>query len=271
MIKNIIIRKTGKNHFTNKLYHNKNKDVCYEFTDGINIVTGRNGSGKSVLLNMIKTCCGINKDTSYPTMPSPFDVHSIIGDEWYSMTDVIKKRIKNKGYPNIEIIWDGTMIHHLVPEFFSGSNIFNRLDNPMQVHKNELFNTGESLQLMMSKDSKGESTIRLLIKFNELHTEYESRLTKREANDVWVKTSAVFHDWLESFTVEKGKPTLLIDELDTHLDLDNQKIYWDYIGHLTKKWQVIVVSHSIFAFHVENANYINLNPEYYNKVKKIKL
>lgn len=271
MIRSITINKTGKLHFTNKLYHNKNKDITYNFTDGINIITGRNGSGKSVLLNLIKTACGIGKDTSYPTMPSPFDAHDIGTDIWHTMSEIIERRLNNKDYPMLNIDWDGAIVHHLIPDFFSGSNLWGRLDNPMQILKNELFSTGESLQLMMNKDSQGESCIRLLIKLNELHTEYERQLTERDANDMWVGASSVFHNWLESFPSEKGKPTLLIDELDTHLDLDNQKTYWEYITHLTKKWQVIVVSHSIFAFHVENANYINLNPDYFRKVKKITL
>lgn len=271
MINKITIRKTDKLHFTNRLYHNKKKDVTYEFTDGINIITGRNGSGKSVLLKLIRTSLGIDRDTSYPTMPTPFDAHQMGSDVWNTMPYIISNRLKKKDYPSIELDWDGAIAHHLIPEFFSGSNLFGRLDNPMQVLKNELFSLGESMQLIMSKDSQGESSIRLLIKLNDLHTNYERRLTNRDANDMWVGASNVFHDWLESFPAEKGKPTLLIDELDNHLDLDNQKIYWDYIGFLTKKWQVIVVSHSLFAFHVKNANYINLNPAYFNKVKKIKL
>jgi energy-coupling factor transporter ATP-binding protein EcfA2 len=269
MIKSITIKRTGAHNFTNKLYHNKNKDVTYEFTDGVNIVTGRNGSGKSVLLNLIKTSCGGTKDVSYPTMPNPFDAHPIGSNIWHTMPEIIKKRLKNRDYPNTDISWDGTMFHHLTADFFNPKAAWDRLDNPMQVIKNELFSGGESLSLMMSNNSKGESAIGLLIKLYDLGSDFERRLTKRDANDVWVKSSDVFHDWLESFTSEKGKPTLLIDELDTHLDLDNQKVYWDYINHLTKKWQVIVVSHSIFAFHVKDANYINLNPEYYNKVKKI--
>ena len=53
MITSLTLHKE-KNNFTNKLYKYKNGEVTYNFTDGINIITGRNGSGKSVLLKIIK-------------------------------------------------------------------------------------------------------------------------------------------------------------------------------------------------------------------------
>lgn len=51
MIKSVTLKK-DKESFTGKLYDHTKKDVTFHFTDGINIITGRNGSGKSVLLNV---------------------------------------------------------------------------------------------------------------------------------------------------------------------------------------------------------------------------
>lgn len=269
MIKTITIHKTEKLHFTNKLYHNKNKDIIYEFTDGINIITGRNGSGKSVLLNIIKTSCGIENESTYPRMPSPMDLHGLFrdNDDWDSISDHINKKVKSKGYPSNNIDWDGAMVHHLTPDFFNPKDLWRLMDSPYPNQGSGLFNTGEVLGLVMSKNSKGEGAIRLLNKIYNLNTEYDCHLNR--VNEIWLKASEIFQNWLSSFPTEKGKPTLLIDELDSNLDLDNQKQYWEYINSLTKKWQIIVVSHSIFAFRNINANHIKLNPEYFNKVKKL--
>lgn len=266
MIKSVTLH-MKRGNFTNKLYSYKNKKITFNFTDGVNIITGRNGSGKSVLLNIIKSCCGIGKDSTYPRMPHPFDISHMFNDEWQTMPQHIKSNLQKKEYPDAEIEWDGAMVHHLAPEYFSARNLWDMMDSPFPNERTELFDTGEVLGMMMSNASKGESTNRLLMKVFQLPTEYDEPLTK--VNDVWIRASNTFQDWIHSFPQEKGKPTLLIDELDEHLDLDNQKFYWEYINHLTKKWQVIVISHSIFAFRHTELNHIPLNPDYLKAVREL--
>lgn len=270
MIKSITITKRDKN-FTNKLYRYKNGKVIFNFTDGVNIITGRNASGKSVLLKEIKGSCGIwERGNSYPQMVGPMEMTNFFGsdgegEKWKTMPEYINSKFKNSGYPQATVDWDGNMVHYLTPEHFSGHNMWDRVMNGHpSLPTKELFDGVEVIQKFMSSNSAGESTIQILNKMYNLHTEYEEQLTN--VNDMWKTASKIFQDWIHSFPTEKGKPTLLIDELDSHLDLDNQKLYWDYIGNLTKRWQVIVVSHSIFAFRQKNANHIKLNPEYFKKV-----
>jgi predicted ATP-dependent endonuclease of OLD family len=270
MIESITLHQTIKPHFTNKLYHNKKKDVTYEFTDGINIITGRNGSGKSVLLKIIKTLCGLKKDGTYPSMPSPLDLKtSFFSDknEWNTIPEYIKSNLGNKGYPSSDVVWDGAIIYYFTPDSFNPTDMWNGMVSRGSLPQKELFSGIEILEKIISTKSQGESSIQILTKLYQLETTYD--LPLKNVNDMWLKASDIFQEWLASFPKEKSKPTLLIDELDEHLDLDNQKIYWDFIGRLTKKWQVIVVSHSIFAFRHAEANHIKLNPEYFNKVKKL--
>jgi hypothetical protein len=43
------------------------------------------------------------------------------------------------------------------------------------------------------------------------------------------------------------RPTLLLDEVDNHLGLAAQSFFWnDLIGALSKKYQLILATHSIF-------------------------
>lgn len=278
MINSITIYKNTKN-FTTGLYHLKNKDVTYNFSDGINIITGRNGSGKSVLLKLLAYNSGILDNNTCAVMPSPSDVHIFLEDDeekaWTKMPELIKKNLYNKNYPKSDINWDGSIVHYLTPEHFNENNMWNRYMNESYKPTNvtELFNGAEILNSLMSSNSKGEKGINVLIKLFNLSTNYP--LPLQNVNDMWLKASDLFQDWIKSLS-KTGKPTLLIDELDSNLDLDNQSKYWEYINYLTNKWQVIVVSHSIFALRLKktckfDVNYINLNPEYFNKVNKLEL
>jgi len=267
MIKSLTIFKSTKG-FTRKLYHHNNKDVTFEFSPDINIITGRNGSGKSILLKIIKTHCCID-DSTYPTMVHPVNIRKgFFENDYYTILEYINKKLKNYKFPKSKLEWDGNIIHYLTPEYFSPSNMWDKLDSPYKFDNKELYGIGDVILNFIDNKSKGENVIQLLNKINNLNIQYNEPL--KDVNDVWQKADNIFQNWLNSFSKE-GKPTLLIDELDTNLDLDNQKYYWDYIQYLTKKWQVIVISHSIFAFKKENVNHIRLNEEYFNKIKKLKI
>lgn len=265
MIRSITIKKTNSRHFTNRLFHNKNKDITYRFNDGVNIITGRNGSGKTVLLNLIKTNCGIMGTSTYSVMPTPMELNNFFSENWQTIPEWIENRMKNLGLPTVQLQWDGSIVHHLTPSDFNCNTMWERMDN--MVTTKQSFSGLEILDKMSSSRSSGENTNQILYKLLSLPDRYDEPLTN--ANDVWLRVSKIHQDWLLSFKSPKGKPTLLIDELDIHLDIDNQSTYWKLLGHLAKKWQIIVVSHSIFAFKQKNARYLNLSPGYFKTVKTL--
>lgn len=267
MIKSITFLPGQEGYFTNKLYRHKSKARTFEFTDGINIITGRNGSGKTVMLKIIKLMCGIDECT-YPVFPRPIDLKGWMSDEWGTMEQHIKDKVKNGGYPEVELSWDGSMVHHLNSKAFDASTALQRfMQGSMRPPTQEMFEMAETMLINMSNESAGEMAQYMLTKVFNLNTEYDSKPTG--VNDTWEGAWKIFDEWIMS-KPRDGKPTLLIDELDRHLDIDNQYYYWKYIAHLAKKWQVIVVSHSIFAFHADG-NHIPLSKEYYNRVKKLKI
>lgn len=265
MIKSVTLHK-GRTSFTHKLYHHSTKDVTFNFTDGVNVITGRNGAGKSVLLNIIKTNCAIQTDSTYPRMIHPFDISKgFLTNDFYTIPEFCIKKLKDNELPTSSLDWDGSMVHYLTPEFFSPRDIWTRLDSPLPKGR-ELFSAMDAIGGMASSNSAGEKSIGLLIKLFELHTDYDPPL--KNVNDTWVEAGTIYQDWVKSLPKD-GKPTLLIDELDHHLDIDNQKVYWDYINRLATKWQVIVVSHSIFAFMRTDVNHIPLDKKYLKNVQQI--
>lgn len=274
MIRSVTIQKGERGLFTNKLYIKGGKPRVFEFDEGVNVITGRNGSGKSVLLNIIKTLCCIS-DGTHAYMLDPMKLSKSLfwdgpeDERYYTYPEYAERELRNKGYPKASLDWDGNITHHLTSEYFSSENRWHDFTSPWRdMGKQELFGMGEYLSNKTSSASSGEAGIRLLMQLNGLLREYPPANDHKYLNDVWVAADNAFQNWVASHPKD-GKPTLLIDELDARLDLDNQKTYWDYIKHLTKMWQVIVVSHSYFAFQVEGVNHIPLNKEYFNNVRKL--
>lgn len=78
---------------------------------------------------------------------------------------------------------------------------------------------------------------------------------------------AEFHNWqLRDFVASKdfsGKATILLDELDSHLDLYQQKhFHTTFLPLLATKFQVICISHSVFALKHENIIWLSEKIEY---------
>lgn len=273
MIKSITLL-PGQDVFTNKLYKHKSKPVTFNFTDGINIITGRNANGKSVLLNLIAYNCGIQNNATYPRMIEPLHLHSLFSDfdkDWDTIDDQINKTIRNRAYPKSEIIWDGSIVHHLTEDAFSPDTMWRQIDGDSfrGTKVQRTFGGLETIQRFVANDSKGENATRVLFSLDKLNKNYDPPMNSKQVNDSWLKADSIFQDWINS-KPKDGKPTLLIDELDSGLDVLNQYYYWSYIQKLAEEWQVIVVSHSIFAFK-HKGNQIPLNKSFFKEVNKIKL
>lgn len=259
----------GQKIFTNKLYKHKNKEVTFNFEDSINVITGPNGSGKSVLLHMIATKCGIGKESSYACMPSPSRVISFFDEKRIGMEELIENRMQERGFPSTNIRWDGSIVHHLNEDTFDSTRMWNRYnDHSFRPDKiSSSFNGADIINKIMVKDSRGEAATRILFSLNTLTDKYNDPIDKKSVNSLWVEADNIYQEWHGAF-LKKGKPTLLIDELDSGLDLINQYYYWKFLEDLSVKWQIIVVSHSIFAFKY-NGNQLPLSKKYFKDVNKL--
>ena len=279
MIKSFTIYKGYRGLFTNKLYKTSDKKPrTFNFTDRLNIVTGRNGSGKSVLLKLMTMATGnIDKNIS-PEMVQPLYINKgFFTGEYYTIQELINKKLSGTeeyGLPKVDIDWDGAITNYITPAFYEANNLFKRNVDVYEgfvKHYKDLYNGIESIGKFLSYDSAGENLIRTISRISKLPREYHKVLEEGDANDSWIKSSQIFQEWVDKVRKdpENEKPTILIDELDVNLDLDNQIAYFMFLKDLSKYWQIIVVSHSYFAFKLKDVNYINLNKDYFNKIRKL--
>jgi len=220
-------------------------DKTINFTDGVNIIWGRNGTGKSLLLRTIANYCFIENTGGGGWSQKDIFFKFSSYDYKYKMEDKNLSNIyqfdKNS---KIDIDWSGEaafymhhdqMIDHIhtLGYEMNGSEWIKGLGRIMDVHK---------------KHSHHPSTGQLLKGIIEL-------LLKTNAPDFAAKKEGSYmNDTYDYIKLRKetfqgnDKPTLLLDEVDSQLDLFNQMwFHKEIVPKLSEKYQIIMASHSIFA------------------------
>lgn len=223
-----------------------------EFTDGLNIITGRNGSGKSSVLSAIAyfMCAdeagfSIFSQIWYDSFISNFNINS----------DFSKKIVKT-----IDIKHDGQPIVYANPKRKIGEyEKRNTPDNYSIYGINEM--------LYSSTESSGEATLRRLSRaFSLLNN------PKNFVNEIYFDHELNNRNYVDSVkdivltpSIPKGKKTIIFDEPETNLDLLSQIAFWKLLKSkkVQKNYQIIVVSHSMASLNIKGANYIDLTENYY--------
>jgi energy-coupling factor transporter ATP-binding protein EcfA2 len=230
------------------------KNKIFEFTPGLNVIWGRNGVGKSLLLKTMANYCFVEQTggggwSSYNYMLkfSSYDFNYKSKNK--NLSDVYEFDKNSK----IDIDWSGDptfYMHHddmiddhcIMGYEMGGSNWINGLgkiiDTVHRKHEKSSPSSGQQI--------KGIGEMLLNIKAPNLE------------DKVYLRSDYAY-DYISYIKERKNlfngesKPTLLLDEIDSQLDLFNQIwFHEEIIPQLLKKYQIILVSHSIFATKYEN-------------------
>jgi energy-coupling factor transporter ATP-binding protein EcfA2 len=228
----------------------------FTFKPGINVLWGRNGSGKSSLVKMLArlTHCeqgGVSKVTS----------------------ESLREFRPIGGGPRTgqQLVSDGKGVWHCDPSvavgLIGGAFDYDFMDMGV---RNTMF-----------KGSHGETTLMRVfeilkgMKERKVPTiEYKSgKPTKPGVKaDRWQKEN--YENWLEATkylredSKESGPPTVLLDEPDRSMDIPTQLRFWDTLTAHAKNYQMIVATHSMFALDVPGANYIEVDFGYLNECRR---
>lgn len=225
------------------------------FTEGVNVVYGPNGSGKTLLLDTLGHYTfvqgkGWSKKVSF----------SDIGfQQMYNFDMLEALHIKSKTGKSI-IDWDGVPVFKtqgIIPKE-SSSWAISRI---MCGCNNEEDISYEGLRTIHKENMSNGQTANFYIE-NLLSLEVPD-LTLLKSKNKWERGyDNLVADYV--CTLEGGgKPTLLIDEIDGVLDFDNLYKFWNIsLKILVKNFQVIIVTHNPF-FIDENTNIIG--KKYYDK------
>lgn len=198
----------------------------FTFKSGINLLWGPNGSGKSTIIKALArmTHCeqgGVSTVTSS------------------SIKEVLGLNFHKKDTINMSVQFDGKQVIYFEPSNQVGI-AGNSFDYDFFV---------EGVANASSKASSGQLAIerfaRLMKRGEE---EIIWKVHKDRVNDVWAKKVELIKKMLTP-TIEKGPPTILMDEPDAALDWPNKLPLWKWVQleGVAEKVQFIIATHSIFG------------------------
>lgn len=240
----------------------------FKFTDGVNIIFGQNGCGKSVLMDTIARYLSIADGRGWTTFLTPHDVAGWNFDK--KIKDYLGVIESNKKHGFIKMDWDG------VPAYKSEvqRDEMQMLTNLMQGGAREELSLSEAIALKTSNGSSGEKVNHFLSRLLKMQTPDIAKFYGR-GNDTWKFYGEMLPEYIKNLPRD-GKPTLLMDEPDKSLDFATQRIFWEkFVDELSKKYQVIIVTHSVFALArigdniIDKDNYFQKSREFVKKAFKI--
>lgn len=208
------------------------------FGPGLNILFGKNGSGKSTVLKGIaKMLCCLDGDQQLVGDHTCFD---------FSEYDAVLKeyRIKMGVVPE----HDGSPIMHFDPSqkvgLVGGGFDWDFMDS--------------GLRNTMFKGSAGQTCIMRMNRALSIalgHAEWPEVIWKGRQRPELV---ALFKG-----DGKRVRPTLLMDEPSSNLDLRTEIRLMEILQKIADSGvQIIVATHSVFALHFKGARYINTSPGY---------
>ena len=226
------------------------------FTEGINVVYGPNGSGKTMLLDTLGHYTfiqgkGWSKEVSFMDV----GFHSSL----YNFDIIAALHTKSK-YGNCILNWDGVPVFKtqgILPKEWS-SWVVSKI---MCGCPNEEDLSYDKLKNIHKEHMSNGITAKYYIN-NMLEMEVpDLTLLKSEAKYSREYKNLVA-DYVSTLPMN-GKPTLLIDEIDGVLDFDNLFEFWNTsILELVKKYQIIIITHN--PFFVDSTMNI-IGKKYFNK------
>lgn len=224
---------------------------AFEFKPGLNILWGRNGSGKTTVIKLLTTLlhCG-QGGKPVVTQQSLDELCGGRRQRLHGKEIDVKSAITFKH--------DGQGVRHFDPAHAAG------LLGGGAAFDDDFFSAG--VMNTIFKGSAGQTTS---FRFDELLNsimrnkvpKVEWTVRKESVNDVWQERIKLAEHFLKD-NADTGQPTVLLDEPERSYDLNTQVGCWRLLRAYAPTTQFIVASHSLFALKIPEAHYIEMSPGY---------
>lgn len=236
-----------------------------KFSPDINIITGKCGAGKSILMKSI-THYHLNKWNKGGGIDSSdhMQYNKVITDRdlrYYSRKkDILEVLHEESEFGKCDVDMDLSYQYFLNADRIKDDF---KLTTDLWFCSNKLIDRDFYME-NMAKVSSGQTTLAVFKKM---------MINVKSTNIMDLKISTCNDYDKAYFNIVKElygdnldkKPVMILDEPDTSMDLEEQSIFYnEFIFELAKKWQLIIASHSYFAHSLENVNHIRLDDHFEN-------
>ncbi len=252
----------------------------------INVLFGPNGSGKSTIIKELANYCLCgNRDVcdgfTNPYHIEPLYLNGSIFEETskYTLSNYRESLSQNGKRNDVSVVWDGGAVYN---ENINGRRTTGSLGDLV----GGLFTSGLDEFIYLANRgqmSLGQNTIYLIQKLTEICeniptlSDFENQVKKHNDNGPWYKTGQLALKHINEHHQVGAKMTLLLDEMDKSLDIENTLLlYRDFLPALQKKYgiQIILVSHSpiMLTNIVQNSpdyNFISIDKKYTKAMKTL--
>lgn len=217
----------------------------YEFKEGVNIIVGENGCGKSTLMKIIKAYLTIDRDQCGR------GIFASCIDKLYKMRDL------NQFLNGADVYADYKRNTFCYSEISEMDN-----DTVMQSFRN--FGTyGASLQM-----SRGQSVnYSMACFFDKI---YSSEVNPMFDYEKEYADRPTYLDYIDKHRIEGNEWTLLMDEPDNNLSLKSLDELYGVLSFHKEQTQVIAVIHNplLISRLSDKCNVIEMTKDYVKKIKQ---
>lgn len=247
MVTKVAIKNNKKSpiHYLNELKTFKNGKE-YIFKEGVNIIVGENGSGKTTLLNLIRKYLLVD------------DIECSKGS-YNSRINALYQNFSNEKF------YDGVSVYADYKR-----NTFRLCHAGERNEQDSLANFDNFTELVTQKHSStGEGVI---VALNSLFKYiFGSRVNLMFDYTQFEKSREKYYRYIQEHTIEGDEWTILMDEPDRNLSLENIQNIKDILSFHKQNTQVIAVIHNPLLIYSlsknKDVNFIEMNKGYIKKVK----
>jgi predicted ATPase len=256
--------------------------------DKINVLFGPNGCGKSTIIKELANYCLCGDRFACDGFTNPYHLEPVylngsIFDEdkstKYTLSNYRKSLSQDGKRNDVSVVWDGGAVFN---ENISGRRTTGAIGDLV----GGLFTSDLDEFIYLANRgqmSLGQNTIYMINKLAQICenvptlNDFENVVKKNNHNDSWYKTGCLALKHINEHYRPGAKMTLLLDEMDKSLDIENTLLlYRDYLPALQKKFniQIILVSHSpIMLTNIvqdsPNYNFISIDKKYTKQMKEL--